>query len=245
MGKRSRKKKRGRDKKAENAFISGEAFFKNGGYKKAISKWKEWADGSPEMRKKIAEAYFRSGLDFYKKEDLNSVTSNLSMAVKLDPDTSIYWYHLGLSYHRVKKWNKAISSYKKALSISPENERYLFHLALAFLLQGRDVEAISIISKRIDSPGRKYRWSHLLAIYFLKNENPQEALKILNRDGNQGDPGFLKGISYLMMGDLKHSLLIFEKLLSKSTTVGASRYYLGLALLKEGKLLAGRSLRSA
>ena len=161
MGKKSKKshKKKqktlsksceGRIVNVEAAYQTGLDYFKNSAYHSAVIEWKKIADDknyAVSLPSLLAEACYRKGLQLYQQlingdrdKIFNQVIAAFSQAVNLQPNKSIYHYHLGLAFFRFGNYKKAIFSYKKALDID-KNDRYLRHLVLAYFKQGNVVEA--------------------------------------------------------------------------------------------------------
>jgi len=140
----------GRSVDVEVTYQTGLDYFKNSAYHSAVVEWKKivgdknYTGSLPSL---IAEACYRKGLQLYhqlinsdREKILNQVIAALSQAVNLQPNKSIYHYHLGLAFFRFGNYKKAVFSYKKAFDLD-NNDRYLQHLVLAYFKQGNVVEA--------------------------------------------------------------------------------------------------------
>ncbi|MFV1952064.1 MAG: tetratricopeptide repeat protein [Nitrospinota bacterium] len=149
----------------------GRSAFDEGDYRKATAKWSLALKVNPSstIRKPLAEAHFRYGLNLYGSNtpaDVNPIISALSKAVNLVSNIPIYLYHLGLTYLKSKRYNQAFKALQKAYILDPANERFLLHLNLVKVLIDRDTDIIDE-NKLQDYKSNKYL---ILLSLFKHNE---------------------------------------------------------------------------
>ena len=72
-----------------------------------------------------AEEFFLRGLEFQKQGKLAESTQELTMAIKLNPQVSRYYFHRGSAWADLKQDASAIVDLTKAIEMDPKNAQYL------------------------------------------------------------------------------------------------------------------------
>ena len=75
---------------------------------------------SPEVKRKLAFAYYRLGYAAYQREDLDSCIEYLKEAVRIDPKMIEAHYWLGRVFYEIGNLDDSYSSWQQVLRLDPE-----------------------------------------------------------------------------------------------------------------------------
>ena len=239
MSKKSYKKKHKKTSKSKKKidiqaiYQTGLSCFNDDSYHAAVIEWQKIPNKeyTTEITALLAEASYRKGLKFYKQlseknqtQSFNQIIASITQAVNLQPQKSIYRFHLGLAYHRFGNYTKAISSYKKAVEIE-QTDRYITHLILAYYEQGNITDADDY---RQLMEMKNIFLSTIINIIFQKDTS-------ITLSGNSIDTYFLTGLIQCKSKDLKSAIKSFKKVLQlignksvNSEMKNYTYYFLGL-----------------
>ena len=99
----------------------------------------------------IAEEYFSSALEKYKKEDLNGAIEDYSKVIELKPEFSeAYIYRANTVFELTADFNKVIKDYNKAIELDSNNGYAFFSRALAYFRKGDNYLAKLDFNKAIE-----------------------------------------------------------------------------------------------
>lgn len=136
-------------------------------------------------------AYYHIGLAYSDLQKLTDAGENLSKAVRLEPEKSMYQYRLGVVYYRLMVLDKAIYHLKKSIELNPEHLRSRFILGTTYFRQGSIAKASETFSELIaaspDFPDAYYYRAFCAFHMGNLNEAKVDLLKALelNKDHNE------------------------------------------------------------
>jgi len=136
-------KRKKKDRSAQSAHrlrLNGLQAFRDGNYDEALDAWERASDLVPKQQPKaaMAEAYFRRGLKRQHGEngDTTAGLADLQQAMALQPNDSLYQYHLALAHHRTGDLDTAVSLYQAVYQNSQKlRPRLAYPLCLALRQQ--------------------------------------------------------------------------------------------------------------
>lgn len=252
-----KKKKELRQQKREHPSLNerlllqqGEALFQEGRYAEAADSWKRALKQAPQagVSRKLAEAYFRSGLLRFQEGDLRQAISDLSQAAHYREEVPLYHYHLALARHRQGNLPKALSSYQKALEQEKTNRRYLYHYGLALMDQGESEKALSFFLEKARREPKEACWKWGVVNLYLGLGRREELARLLesldsstSTSSGQAPPKggclrVLRGVLHLMNGEPTQALGQLGVALKEGEPEGVVRYALGVVYLKADAL---------
>lgn len=136
-------------------------------------------------------AYYHIGLAYSDLQKLTDAGENLTNAVRLEPNKSMYHYRLGVVYYRLMVLDKAIEHLKKSIELNPEHQRSRFILGTTYFRQGNIPKAAETFSELIsaspDFPDAYYYRAFCAFHLGNLNEAKIDLLKALeiNKDHNE------------------------------------------------------------
>jgi tetratricopeptide (TPR) repeat protein len=237
---------------------AGTQAFHAGQYHEAVVHWSAayQRDPSEVWAWRLAEAYFRRGLSFYREERMEQVISDLHWAVKLYPQSPLYHYHLGLAYHRRRNFERAVACYGRALELAPEVDRYRYHFGLACIDGGIHIGAAQQMFEALAAADpANVQWKHPLAVIFLKQGEWEKAARYLEdlwaQGGDSAATEALLGLVHLQQGHFPEARDWLEQAVEgfaagveadprARRALGLTWHYLGLVQAREGNLAAAR-----
>jgi tetratricopeptide (TPR) repeat protein len=74
-----------------------------------------------ELPSTDASAYYRSGIEYYKKGDYDRAIADFSQAIRLDPNYAFAYYNRGVTYKTKGDADRAIEDYTQAIRINPNH----------------------------------------------------------------------------------------------------------------------------
>ena len=86
----------------------------------------------------------------FDEEDPMSAAKALAAAVRLEPDSDLYWTNLGWSYYLLGLYEQSEEASVRAVTIDPTQYIALYNLGLARVVQGRLVDAIEVYDEAIE-----------------------------------------------------------------------------------------------
>lgn len=234
---KGRSVKKGTNEKA--CIEKGIDFFKSGNYHAALIEWQKVAFTDPKWQKILAEAHFRRGLEYYCEIHLkseikyNQILSEMTQAVKLQPDNGLYHFHLGLAYEHQGNLKKATSCYQKALEIK-EEQRYLFQLVLVYIKRDMLLEAKQHAEFISDETKR-----FMLNLMFesIQADQEREYLLASGIPSKSGEYFLIQAVKALQKNESSEALSFFKKSAksgSKDNLFQAiNSYFEGMAFLQQ------------
>lgn len=155
----------------------------------------------------------------------------MSIALKLNPNLSIIYYHLGLVYERRQDWQEAINFYQQALDKEGKSDRVLLNLTSLEIVVGNMAKVIELIYPLSKSIQDKQIKSDLLAnlgtAYFF-TQNYSEAQKNLQ-------------LALDINADLIIANYLIAKILERENKHAEALSYWEKCLAKEPRKLLNRS----
>ncbi|NUO78661.1 tetratricopeptide repeat protein [candidate division KSB1 bacterium] len=92
-------------------------------------------------------SHFRKGNSALSRGEFQRALTQLSAAVRQDPNNYKHWRELGVALFQVRQFEKAIGALERARQLQPNDSRTLFFLGYSHELEGRFGEAIAIYSE--------------------------------------------------------------------------------------------------
>ncbi len=89
-------------------------------------------------------SHFRKGSGALSRGEFQRALTELSSAVRQDPQNYKHWRELGVALFQVRQFEKAISALERSRQLQPNDSRTLFFLGFSHELEGRFAEAIAI-----------------------------------------------------------------------------------------------------
>ena len=216
-----RKKARRGKSQAQRAVAlrnNGKRFFQQGNYAQAIETWERARKKDPKQMPvtALAEAYFRRGM-----KNQTTRLSDLEKAVALQPQDTVYGYHLALLQQQQGKLAEAVAGYEQVQQASAEwRKRVAYPLALAHQQQGKEVQGLTV-------------WADL--------SGEEQAMLLMAQAWQQGvgvpstDAPLWQGVGAVVNGRLAQALSYLEEANQQPTNKGMSHFYLGLIAAREGE----------
>ena len=102
----------------------------------------EQKEGQIEPDAAGAEAYYKQGFTYYKKEQLNQAKTYFDKALRLDPQLVSAYYYRGIIHYRQGQYDQAIADCTSALKINPLHTEAYNIRALVWLEKGEIDRAI-------------------------------------------------------------------------------------------------------
>lgn len=124
---------------------TGEVFFKNGIYKKAIVAFRRAADLKPSS----ALAHYNIGRTYYRQGLLDKSLEELNKALRLKPNYAQAYYERGLIYYSKSNYDKAISNFSKAIALTPDYAIAYNSRGIAYTSKGESRKALDDFYKAI------------------------------------------------------------------------------------------------
>lgn len=89
----------------------------------------------------------------FDEDDPLSAATALAAAVRLEPDSDLYWTNLGWSYYLLGLYDQSEEASVRAVTLDPTQYIALYNLGLAQVVQGRLEEAIEVYDEAIEIDG--------------------------------------------------------------------------------------------
>lgn len=227
MGKKKKQKKKKKIDKDTYRNRGVNCFLKED-YKQAIAEWKPLLRSESidnQLITDLAEAYYFYGISLFKENNLEAAVSNLNNAIKLNPNKSLYIFHLGCFLHKSKQYKEAINTYKQALRLDPNNDQIICYLVLACLRIGQTREAINSLQRFTGTEKVRY-----IILAHLKENKIDECFNLLE-DLNEDDKLFFKGIIYLLKNEVEKAIPLLKKASLVPIFNKIANYYLSIAYI--------------
>ncbi len=164
----------------------------------------------------------------------NLVSSTFNTYNKLP----VFWNIIGNCHLKKGNLRRALLFYNKAIELSPSYVPALNNIGIIYLKQGSDQKALvafekaNVASRFSKTP--RYNLSRLYLIYGLAEQAKPLIDSLLNDSPSDNDLLNMAATSYLILGDYKTSLTIFNKIpRHKFSTPEFGLNYV-VALLKNG-----------
>jgi tetratricopeptide (TPR) repeat protein len=175
----------------------------------------------------------------------NLISSSFNTYHKLP----VFWNVIGNCHLKKGNLRRALLFYNKALEISPSYVPALNNIGVIYLKQGGDQKALvafekaNVASKFSKTP--RYNLSRLYLIYGLAEQARPLIESLLNDSPSDNDLLNMAATSYLILGDYKNSLSIFNKIPRNKFSNPEIGLNYTLALLKNGdSKLAAQQFKS-
>jgi WD40 repeat protein/serine/threonine protein kinase/Flp pilus assembly protein TadD len=134
-----------------------------------------FASGADDPKKLAALApYYHSrgmaylGQSYFGLNRLDKAAADLTKAIELDPDASLYWAHRGNAQYQMKKWDKAVADLSKALELSGGYAWVWVRRGDAYAELGKWEEATADFAKALEQQKNDPTRSYYLALTFLR-----------------------------------------------------------------------------
>ncbi len=155
----------------------GTCFEEIGYYKEALIHFQK----ALEISGSCSDAWYGSGLIYYRQRKFRLSISSFKKAVGLQPVNSDYWFMLGEAYVAMGKLNQAINAYSRASELNPLDFEAWMACAQVLYRKKRIEEAICM----------------LLRLYQYNHDNPTLNYRL--------------AAYYTYQGDIRNALMYFEK----------------------------------
>jgi tetratricopeptide (TPR) repeat protein len=211
----ARRKSKGRKpsqaQSAASLSQNGRRFFGQKNYASAIDAWERARQKQPQSVSDgvLAEAYFRRGM-----RTPMTQASDLEKAAVLQPQDTVYGYHLALLRHRQGKLVEAVAGYEQVQKGGASwRQRVAYPLALAYQQQGKDLPKLKV-------------WMDLSA--------EEQAMLLTAQAWQQGadlpviDAPLWHGVEAVVNGRLSEAIPHLEAASQQPVNKGISYYLLGL-----------------
>ncbi len=121
----------------------------------AYGKMELWDDAVGEYDKALSNpqystpqgARYNLGIAYFKKGDYKSALTEFKEAVKIQPDSSMFYLWLGHTYMKVDMTKEAISAYDEARKKDQASVDAWLNLGLAYAREGNKEEALAAFKK--------------------------------------------------------------------------------------------------
>jgi tetratricopeptide (TPR) repeat protein len=134
-----------------------------------------FAGGAADPKKLAALApYYHSrgmaylGQSYFGLNRLDKAAADLTKAIELDPDASLYWAHRGNAQNQMKKWDKAVADFSKALELSGDKAWFWDRRGEAYAELAQWEEATADFAKALEQEKNNPTHSYYLALTFLR-----------------------------------------------------------------------------
>ena len=187
-----------------------------------------------------AFTYFRRGLAYDKKGDLDRAIADFTKALELDPNHAPAYYYRGLAYDKKGDLDRAIADFTKALELDPNHAPAYYYRGLAYDKKGDLDRAIADFTKALeldpnDAPAYFYR-----GLTYDKKGDFDLAIadltKALELDPNDAPAYFCRGLTYDKKGDFDLAIADLTKALELDPNDAPAYFCRGLVYNKKGDL---------
>jgi len=96
----------------------GEAYFYLNNFKESLKYMQKYVDSTPQGDR-VSVAYFFIGEVFRLQQRFKHADISYTMAVRLEPNLSLWWYRLGSVRESAGEFPSAVEAYERALKLNP------------------------------------------------------------------------------------------------------------------------------
>ncbi|MBW4611824.1 MAG: tetratricopeptide repeat protein [Desmonostoc vinosum HA7617-LM4] len=199
-----------------------------------------------ELDSNYAEAYRNLALILTRKNQLEEATEYLQIALQLQPDFPEVLNNLGIICKRQMKFQEAIAYFEKAIELRP-------HYALAH----KNLADISVLTVRIDKAITSYQqalsWgltdqdACVSLCSLLRQQSRMEEALFWSQKGLEQYPKcaplhYTQGLIYIQISKADKAVESLQQALDLELEKPEIYYYLGEALISQGRLTEGRDV---
>jgi tetratricopeptide (TPR) repeat protein len=118
--------------------------------------------------KSSAEEYFKQGMEYFKKKEMDKAEADFTEAIKRNPARAdyFYWHGLAAFYCSAGDEEKAIPDFTEAIRLDPANAEYFYARGMFYMgRNGKNEKALADFTEaiRLDPANDEYfRWRGLL-----------------------------------------------------------------------------------
>ena len=136
---------------ANEYFQSGIKYAEEGRYSKALKAFNETIRSAKADADKnwLAEVFFQKASVYYALEEFEKAVSEYKEAIKLNPNSTVFYNALGIAHSELKQYKAALDAYKKALELSPTKAEPHYNIGLVYLKQGTFPPAVDAFKQAI------------------------------------------------------------------------------------------------
>jgi tetratricopeptide (TPR) repeat protein len=158
-----------------------------------------------------ARAYYNRGVEYCSKGLFDKAVSDLTEAIKLDPDYADAYAQLGYSYNGREEWHRAIGAFKRAIELDPNNASAFFNLGWAY--------------------GQLHDYDRVIDAFDSSiSIDPTSSGAFVNR-----------GYAYAAKGDLKRAMADYDEAIRLNSVDASALYYRGKAKIRLGDSAGGQA----
>ena len=100
--------------------VLGEAKYYLGKLEEALSLFQRYVSSVPENAGRLGKVYYLMGEIYIKQARYEHADISLTMAVRLEQNTALWWSRLGYAREMTKSYSSAITAYDQALVLNPQ-----------------------------------------------------------------------------------------------------------------------------
>lgn len=198
--------------------------YQNNNFDEAIKILQEGLKAAPNdegMARLLGQVYFRI-------KNYEEAQKAFQLAISLDPDDDVSYYHLGLSFLQQRDaqgkpkpaWFEASQAFAKAVELQPDDWRYNSYLGNSLVMQRNFQQALQPLEKAYASEEGKndYRVAtDLGTVYQILNDNEKAITlfeKAISIDAEKQAPYVYLGSLYIAENLFDKAVAVAEKLIS-------------------------------
>jgi tetratricopeptide (TPR) repeat protein len=206
----SNKKKQTTTTNAHDFFITGEKFFDNKEYDKAINSYTQAIQLEPEF----GQAYNNRGLAHHVLGNYDDALTDFNVAIKILPNSAEVYSNRGLAYLYKGDYEKAILDFEQSIQLRPNFSNAFYNRGLAYFNTGNYDQAVADFTNAIKLT------PNLGSSINQGNENGDDAtnsrvvnnLKAIQFGENDVAMAYTnRGCAYLYKGDFDKAILDIDK----------------------------------
>ncbi|GBC09473.1 hypothetical protein RclHR1_00890009 [Rhizophagus clarus] len=201
-----------KEKKPIAWYINGEINFKLGNYYTALNN----LNNSISYNAKIRNVHIMLGISHYYINNFENALKNFEIALQNDPNNYLYPKYCAHIYEKQKRYADTLKMLDRLLSINEKDSLILCYYGeiLSEMAKYKDAKKYFTEAYEID-PENIHNLNKRATVYFILQKYDKALLdfnKVIRSDISNSLAYLYEGlITYYRMGDIKNSLLAFEK----------------------------------
>lgn len=206
-------------------------------------------EGSPEERKL---KHYEKGVEFLKKNDVQSAILEFKNAVEIASDYADAHYQLGVAYAKLQEFDKAVIAFGNAAAHDPKNVEARLEVANYYLFRQQDFTKAQQELEKIlqDFPENAKAYTTLGSVLYAQ-EKSEEAIaalkKSLELDPQSVNAAITLGQIYLLQERQAEARQVFVDALNRQpenidVMLAAATFYLNTGQIDDAKTLYEKAL---